>query len=205
MAASCGGVDGRAVAAGAEEDDRLAGRRAAARSTSKPAEREVLRAGDARLRIFAGLADVDHQRAVLLQAGGRGGIDALQCAWHGQFSLGLVAERLWAHGQKICLRVFEEAHRPRVGDPVVERLRFAAERDQAVVAQPRKMLRQRRLAEADGVGERGDGHLAAGGEMAQDQQPVLVGEQLQKLGGLVGLLPPSPARACACMVSRLRI
>ena len=45
------------------------------------------------------------------------------------------------------------------------------------------MLRKRRLAYADGVDQVVDRKLTPQHQPAQDQQPVLVGEQLQQLRG----------------------
>lgn len=73
----------------------------------------------------------------------------------------------------------EQAGDPGVADPVVERLALAAGGDEAVGAQQRQMLRQRRLAEADAFGERADRHLAGLRQLAEDQQPLLVGEEAQ--------------------------
>jgi hypothetical protein len=42
------------------------------------------------------------------------------------------------------------------------------------------MLRQRRLAEADAPGKRPDRHLAGLRQLAQHQQPLLVGEETER-------------------------
>ena len=86
--------------------------------------------------------------------------------------------------------VFEQREQSRgvlVGDAVEHRLRFAPGGDQAFLTHLGEMLRQRRLAQAHRVGEVVDRHFARERQAAQDQQPVLVGEQLQQAGGFTCL------------------
>src|SRR5690606_3683734 len=76
------------------------------------------------------------------------------------------------------------ARRPAL-DAVPDRLAVAAAGDDALAAQQRQMLRDRRIADAEELGELADGFLALD-QLAQDQQPVLVGPRLRLLVGLVG-------------------
>src|SRR3546814_4954555 len=60
----------------------------------------------------------------------------------------------------------EERLGSRIGDPIPERLAFAAESDQAFIAHLRQMLRQGRLRQADIAGEIADRALAMLDELA---------------------------------------
>src|SRR5262249_29514511 len=69
-----------------------------------------------------------------------------------------------------------------VGDAVVDRLAIATERDQPVLAEEGKVLRESRLAQADRAGQLADRRFACRGELAQDEKPPLVGKQLEQAG-----------------------
>src|SRR5262249_40958695 len=71
---------------------------------------------------------------------------------------------------------------------VPERLAFAPEGNEALLAHPREVLRQSRLRQAHGSGEGGYVALATFDELAQDHQPALVGERAQDAGDLNRLL-----------------
>ena len=60
------------------------------------------------------------------------------------------------------LEQLEDARGTRIGNAVVEHLRLATEGDEAVRPQHGEMLRQRGLAQAHGIDEFADFHLAAG-------------------------------------------
>ena len=81
----------------------------------------------------------------------------------------------------------EQRLHPRIGDAVPERLGVAAEGNDALLAHAREMLRQRRLRQADVVGERADRRLARFHQLAEDEQPAVVGEGAQQVGDLAGL------------------
>ena len=76
---------------------------------------------------------------------------------------------------------------PRIGDAVPERLGFAAEGNDPLLAHAREMLRQRRLGQADFVGERADRRLARFHQLAKDEQPAVVGEGREDVGHLGGV------------------
>jgi hypothetical protein len=82
---------------------------------------------------------------------------------------------------------FQQAPDARVADAVMEHLRLAPRRDQALGAQPGEMLRQRRLAEAHGIGQRPHRHLARDRQPAEHQQPLLVRQQPQRGAHLADL------------------
>ena len=73
---------------------------------------------------------------------------------------------------------------------IMNRLGLAPGRDQFRFAQPGELLRERRLADADQAFEFADRFLAPG-EVAQDQQPVLVGDRLEKSGRGRGVVDDS--------------
>lgn len=69
----------------------------------------------------------------------------------------------------------------------MEGLAISSEGHQLLLAEPCEMLGQRRLAKRHSLAERADRKLALGDEMAQDEEPLLVGERLHE-GGRVGRL-----------------
>ena len=73
----------------------------------------------------------------------------------------------------------EQALDPRIGDPVPERLGVAAEGHDAFLAHAREVLRQRRLRQADVFGQCADRRLPVLHELAEDEQPPVVGERRQ--------------------------
>ena len=81
----------------------------------------------------------------------------------------------------------EQFFHARIGDPVPQRLGFAAERDQVLVAHLGEVLRQGGLRQSDRFGERADAGFAPLDQLAQDHQPPLVGERAQDVGDLGGL------------------
>src|SRR5262245_61745671 len=78
----------------------------------------------------------------------------------------------------------EELLDARIRDAVPERLTFAPEGDEALLAHPCEVLRQGRLRQTHGFGEGVHVALAPFDELAQDHQPALVGERAQNLGDL---------------------
>lgn len=72
---------------------------------------------------------------------------------------------------------------PGIAQPVVERLRFPAERHDSLFAKLGKVLRQRRLAKLQALHQGADRQLALGKEMAQQEQPLLIGEQPKQIRG----------------------
>ena len=81
----------------------------------------------------------------------------------------------------------EQRFHPRIGDSVPERLGVAAEGDDALVPHAREMLRQRRLREADILGERTNGGLARFHQLAKNEQAAVVGKGTQQVGDFAGL------------------
>jgi hypothetical protein len=77
------------------------------------------------------------------------------------------------------LEQFEDARGARIGHAIVQRLRFAAECDEAVSAQQRQVLRQSGLAQANRIYEVTNFHFAARSQEAENQKPVFVAEKLQ--------------------------
>ncbi len=68
-------------------------------------------------------------------------------------------------------------------------LRLAAERDEPFLSKPSEMLRKRRLAELQPLAQLAHGQLSLRCEVAQDEQPLFVGqrfEQRSRVGGLCG-------------------
>ena len=76
---------------------------------------------------------------------------------------------------------------PVVGNVVEQLLGFAAEGDDAVLAEAREMLRQGRLAQAHPLAERGHAEFTRGREVAQDEEPLLIGQCTKQCRGLVRL------------------
>src|SRR5581483_1167567 len=75
----------------------------------------------------------------------------------------------------------------RIGDPVPERLRLAAEGDDVLLAHLGEVLGQGRLGDSNRLGERGDIGLAPLDELAKNHQPPLVGKRAQQFGHPGGL------------------
>lgn len=66
-------------------------------------------------------------------------------------------------------------------DAVIQRLRLAVEGDQPLLAHPRQMLRQRRLAQGDLRLQFANAHLARLQQQTQHQQAVFIGKGAQPL------------------------
>ena len=94
--------------------------------------------------------------------------------------LGLLAEQLVEGG--------EELLDARIGDAVPDRLALAPEGDDALLPHLGEMLRQGRLGQPHGLGQRGHVGLAPLDQLAQDHQPPLVGERPQDVRDLGRLL-----------------
>ena len=73
---------------------------------------------------------------------------------------------------------------PGIGDPVPDRLAFAAEGDDTLVPYLGEMLRQSRLRQADDLGQGRDVGFAPFHQLAQDHQVALVGERPQDVRDL---------------------
>jgi hypothetical protein len=84
----------------------------------------------------------------------------------------------------LCNRLHDGA-RARTGDRIVHRLTVAARAYDALAAKDGEMLRNERLADAQGGGERAD-RLLAFDQPAHNHEPVRAGERLQEFAGLVG-------------------
>ena len=61
-------------------------------------------------------------------------------------------------------------------------LAFPAVANDTVIAHHRQMLGQRRLTETDAVSQFANGHLARCRQLAKDEQPPLVSQQLHQAG-----------------------
>ena len=75
----------------------------------------------------------------------------------------------------------------RVAQAVIDRLGLLASAHQPLLAKPGEMLRQSGLAKVDALGKLADRQLAARRQMAQDEQPDLVGHGLEHGGRFVRL------------------
>ena len=133
--------------------------------------------------MLVGLAHVDQHGLALLEPGLR------PC---GRQSLGKVADDIFVGlslgGGIAAVGRVEELHQAAdivAGERVVDRLRLAPRPHQALAPQHRELLRHRRLAHAQQSGQLAD-RLLALGELAQHEQPMLVGEQLHELGDALG-------------------
>jgi hypothetical protein len=63
------------------------------------------------------------------------------------------------------------------GNSVIYRLSLTPRADKAFGTQFREMLRQRRLTKSNGTGQIVHGHLNRRHQLAEDQQPLLIGKQ----------------------------
>src|SRR5258708_4510463 len=73
------------------------------------------------------------------------------------------------------------------GEIVIDRLAVAPRRHQAIRAQPRQLLRDGRLAQAEDVFQFTD-RLFTLGENAKDHQPVFVRQRLEEIAGAFGVV-----------------